>query len=192
MSLGRALPSVALAAAALLTVGCQNPFDPEADLRLIRWQANGGVVAQVTQSLAGGSEMQNAGLQETSMYIGNFSMVGAHMTSYVVVYRQIGAQDPPVSLPAGSAIPSLGGAAGRRFPIDFHVRGVMNNTGNTAEVYASAPQLQVRLITRELLTYISLNLGTLNGGIDCEVEVYGSDHNGHDVKVTGTLHVEVL
>jgi hypothetical protein len=50
----------------------------------------------------------------------------------------------------------------------------------------------VRLITRELLLYIKQNPGTLNGGIDCEVECFGTDENGHDVKVSGTLHVEVL
>ena len=93
-----------------------------------------------------------------------------------------------MSLPPGSPIPALGGAGGRRYTINFHVAPLENNTYN----YAGDFDLVLRLITGEFLNYVANSPGTLNGGIDCEVEVFGVDHNGHDVKVVGSLHVEVF
>jgi len=178
-------PVVALAAFAL--GGCQNPFDPQADLRLLHWYANGGLVAQLTQATAVTTGMTDWGLQSVTMVIGNFGSVGVTLTGYTVVYRQVGAQTGAYPQPAGSPVVSLGGAAGRRFPILAHAQGLVDN-------YSQFTQTSVglRIITPELLTYIGNNTSTINGGMDCEVEVFGTDHNGHDVKVSGTLHIEIF
>jgi hypothetical protein len=178
---------VPAALAVLAVSGCQNPFDPQADLRLILWEANGGLVAQLTQALASTTEKQNTWLQTVKMTIGNYSSVPVTLTSYTVVYRQVGAQTGAYPQPAGSPIPSLGGASGRRFPFLVHATAL---TSNFAQF--SSTGFWVRIITSELLDYIGNNTSTINGGIDCEVEVFGSDHNGHNVSVSGTLHVEIF
>jgi hypothetical protein len=183
----RLAPAIAVALVAVTCTGCQNPFDPSADLRLIRWFANGDLVVQITQSLAGGSAKSDPLLQSTRMTIGNFSSVPVTLTSYVVVYRQVGAVTGSSPLPAGSPIPVLGGAGGRRYPIQLHVRGLEDNSG----LFAQA-DLDLQIVTNDFLDYIFNNASTINGGIDCEVEVFGTDHNGHDVTVAGALHVEVF
>jgi len=140
----RLLPAAALALVAVSATGCQNPFDPSGDVRLIQWEANAGTTAQITQSLATGTlgtKDEDWKVQRTAMHLGNFSSVGVLLTSYVVVYRQIGAQDPPASLPPGSPIPSLGGAGGRRYPINIHVRGLENNSTVNTNPYAGTFEL---------------------------------------------------
>lgn len=191
----RRFPFVAaIAAMAVSLAGCENPFDPKADVKLLRWNCNAGLTAQLVQATAGTNGMSDSGLQTTEMHLGNFTSVPVLFTSYVAVYRQIGAQDAPVNLPPGSPIPSLGGAAGRRYAINYHMQAVTSPTnGSYSDIYTTgATTFQPRLITREFLNYVATNPGTTNGGIDIEVEVFGTDHNGHDVKVGGVLHVEIF
>jgi hypothetical protein len=183
---------VVLAAAALgLIAGCRNPFDPSADIRLERFFANGGLITIVTQATALNSVDSNgAGIQSVRADFSNFSTVGGNFTSYTVVYRQLPAQPAPVNLDPGSPIPSLGGAAGRRFYELVHFQGLRDDTNtNGFNTFSMFP----RIITAELLKYIGSGLGSssIGGGIDCEVIFFGEDHNGHEIKVGGVLHVQV-
>lgn len=173
----------------LALAGCQNPFDPGADLRLLEWQGlNGGNVILITQA--------NATLSHKNAYdsshanidalIANYSSVPVTLRSYTVVYRQIGEQSPPCSLPAGNAICSLGGAAGRRFQMLQHVGGLTQYGSGY-----STTTIRIRPITDEVLDHIGADINTINGGIDMEILLYGTDHNGHDVKVGGSIHIEI-
>lgn len=186
-----------LAAVAVAVTGCVNPFDPTADIKLERFFANGGLITVVVQSTAiSNAETPGITLQTTEAVFSNYSTVGGEITSYSVVYRQLTAQPSPVDLPPGSPIPSLGGAAGRRFYTLVHFQGLRDNTDpKEFNTFNMLP----RIITNELLQYIGGNpaysngIGSsaIGGGIDCEVIFFGQDHNGHDIKVSGVLHVQV-
>lgn len=183
--------SLLLVLTGLTFLGCRNPFDPMAEIRLERFFANGGLFTIVNQSTALTSvDSGGAGIQQAVAEFSNFSTVGGVFTSYNVVYRQLTAQPSPINLPAGSPIPSLGGASGRRFYIRNHFQGLRDNSNtngyNLFDVFT-------RIITAELLNYIGSGTGasTIGGGIDCEVVFFGEDHNGHEIKVNGVLHVQV-
>jgi hypothetical protein len=47
-------------------------------------------------------------------------------------------------------------------------------------------------MTNALYQYIDRHPETKSGGIDCEVTIHGTDHNGHDVSATAVLHIEVF
>lgn len=175
---------------AAFLAGCQNPFDPQADLRLLRWDnLNGGNVILITQSEANsnhkspGDDSHNRIVAE----IANYSSVPVTLTSYTVVYRQIGEQGAPCSLPPGNAICVLGGAAGRRFQMLQHIGGLTSYGSGY-----SLTDVQIRPITDEVLSRIFFDSNTINGGIDMEILLYGTDHNGHDVKVGGSIHIEIF
>jgi len=182
-----------LVLAALAMTSCRNPFDPSADLKLLRFFGNGGLIVLINQvdakndiDYSNGSPVQN-----TSVEIANYSTVAAQITSYSVVYRQLTLQPSPVNLPPGSPIPTLGGAAGRRFNSIIHIPALADNT--TAAGF-NTTTLSPRIITREFLEYVGtggLGASTIGGGIDCEIIFYGEDHNGHEVKLSGVLHVEI-
>ena len=174
----------------LALAGCQNPFDPEADLRLAQWGGlNGGIVIILEQAKAAttykapGDPIHN-GIDAT---IWNYSSVPVTLRSYTVVYRQIGQQSAPCSLPAGNAICKLGGAAGRRFTLTQHLGGMTQYGSGYA-----ATTIKFRPLTGELLDHIAADLNTINGGVDMEIMFYGTDHNGHDVKVGGSIHIEIF
>lgn len=173
----------------LALTGCQNPFDPEADLRLLRWNGlNGTTVILITQANAQTIHKQSndASHRNIGAAIANYSAVPVTLRSYTVVYRQVGEQSPPCALPPGNAICRLGGAAGRRFPIVQHIGGLTSYGVG----YAST-DIRIRPVTDELLDHIFADLNTINGGIDMEILMYGTDHNGHDVKVGGSIHIEI-
>jgi len=180
-----------LAAAGIMATGCINPFDPSADVRLERFFANGGLIAIINQSTALANVDSNGASEQTvNVAFSNFTTVGGQITSYSVVYRQLTAQPAPVNLEAGSPIPSLGGAAGRRFYTLLHFQGLRDNTN---PVEYTTFTLFPRIITAEVMKYIGSGLGAsaIGGGIDCECIFYGEDHNGHDIKVSGVLHVQI-
>jgi hypothetical protein len=176
---------------AVLAGGCENPFDPAADVRLIRlsWTRNGNSIALIEQATAYTNNKTDLGAQSLDVTVGNFSSVPAVLTRVVVVYKQVGPQTlASCPQPAGSPICSLGGAGGRRWDLVAHVPGLVNNftgTGYTALTFRFAP------IHEGLLNYIQLNPETTGGGIDLEITMFGEDHNGHDVRVNGTFHIEV-
>lgn len=190
MTVRRLSRAAAAAAACLAGVSCQNPFDPKADLRMIRFDANAGTYATFARNSAwsGGSDAS----MFVTMVIGNWSSVQVSLTSYTVVYRQIGAQVPPSPCPQppGNPICILGGAAGRTFPMTNHVGGLTDDKSGNGFVQAD---VRIRPVSFELLNYIVGGAGaaTVNGGIDMDIVLFGEDHNGHDVKVAGTLHLEV-
>lgn len=182
-------PLAALAAGLLLlgSAGCRNPFDPEADLRMWRIDAcGGGPVVQILQSDALVGAMTNTCLQRVIATVLNYSSVQASLTSYSVVYRQISAQTGACPQPPGSPICSLGGAGGRKFAIREHVDALTNNASENTQT-----DVWMMVLTPEVLTYIGTNTSTIGGGIDMDITLFGTDHNGHDVKVGGTIHIEV-
>ena len=117
----------------------------------------------------------------------NRGSVPFSFTSYTVVYRQFSAQTGSCAQPANSPICSLGGAAGRRYSFTYHQGGLTQNTSESTQGGFS-----IHPITNELLDYIGANSGLVSGGIDLDLTFFGSDHNGHDVTVDGTIHVEIF
>ncbi len=171
-------------------VGCRNPFDPSADIRLEQFTGNQGLFVEFTQAdAAAGVVLTSLGDQVTPVVLVNYSTVAAQITSYTVVYRQLTAQ-PGAGLAPGSPIPSLGGAAGRRFNFIVHIAGLADDTTSAG---FNSTALYPSIITAELIQYIGGPQGnsTIGGGIDCEVIFFGEDHNGHEVKVPGSIHVQV-
>lgn len=186
------MKTTALRLAAVLPLalaGCQNPFDPQADLRMLQWNGlNGGNVILIDQTKASTDHLQPWDDSHNNIIasIGNYSSVPVVLRSYTVVYRQVGEQSPPCSLPAGNAICRLGGAAGRRFVITQHVAGMTSYGAGFAET-----NFRFRPLTDEVFAHIAADLNTINGGIDMEILFHGTDHNGHDVKVGGSIHIEI-
>ena len=172
------------------SAGCRNPFDPTADIKLIRFFANGGLFVTVEQVQAINDITNSTGVQNVRADFANYSTVPAEFTSYTVVYRQLTAQPAPVNLPAGSPIPTLGGAAGRRGYFRWNAGSLLDNTNPVGYTVTS---LFPRVITAEFLSYVGGSLGTstIGGGIDCEIIFFGTDDNGHEVKIDGTLHVDI-
>jgi len=187
----RGLLVLAAAATAGLVSGCRNPFDPTADIRFRRFQANSGYIATINADPTNVTNIINQSWQDfynVRMEIAVYSSVPVSWTSYTVVYRQVAAQVKECGLPPGSPICSLGGAGGRRFPIRRHTRGLLSN----ASVPLNPNQtILLRPFPEEFLQYISGNGEAVSGGIDVDITIQGEDHNGHDIEVSGTLHVEV-
>lgn len=182
--------AIVLALPLLMAVGgCRNPFDPPADVKLIRFfcQDTDSLFAIIEQTLANGY-IAVASKQRTRAELANYSTVPGEITSYSVVYRQLTAQPAPVNLPPGSPIPSLGGAAGRRFYIHDYIGALTDNTSGQGY---SVTTVRPKIINPELLSYIYTNSSTIGGGIDCEVVFFGTDENGHEIKISGVVHVEV-
>ena len=186
-----AAPRLLAAAAAglgLLASGCQNPFDPKADVRMWQFNANAGQVASIVQANATTTEQSSSSSsQNVSIYVLNYSSIGFVFDSYTVVYRQASPQTGSCTQPAGSPICSLGGPGGRRFPMVTHAVSVMN----VANMDATGMSIPIHPMTTEMYDYIGANTATISGGLDLDITLNGTDDNGHDIKVGGTLHVEV-
>ncbi len=174
----------------LAMAGCQNPFDPEADLRLALWGGLNGTTVIILEQAKALTTYKTTGdpvHANIEAVVWNQSSVPVVLTSYTVVYRQIGQQSAPCSLPPGNAICRLGGAAGRRFPITQHLAAMTNYGAGYAET-----RFRFKPLTAEVFDHIGADLNTINGGIDMEIQFYGTDHNGHDVKVGGSIHMEIF
>lgn len=185
-----------LAAILLLAAsGCINPFDPKANVRLWRFEVNGNATQLVVQIVQANAINLIAGPPTVSAVVLNESTsVGVIFDSYTVVYRQNAAQTGTCTQPPGSPICSLGGAAGRRFALHWHLAPVNTNpvgSGGATTAWTSL-SLPLSVITAELLQYIASNQTTINGGIDMDITLSGTDHNGHDVKAGGTCHIEIF
>ncbi len=173
------LTGIALAA-------CRNPFDPSADIRLVRFYDYGGnFVMSLLQDQAD-TAIEEDWKHRVRAQIYNYSSVAAKFHSYTVVYKQVGPQ-ANAGLGPGLPIPSLGGAAGRRYTAGFYIRGLLNNEADFVD-----EQFSVLILTDEFFMYVKNNTDTVDGGIDCELTFYGVDENDHDVTVGGTFHVEIF
>ena len=154
------------------------------------WQfnANNGQVVAVVQANALTTEQgSSSSSQNVTMAVLNYGSIGFEIDSYTVVYRQVSAQTGACTQPAGSPICALGGPGGRKFSITIHPDSLLN----AATVNATQMNVNIRPMTTELYDYIGANTATISGGLDLDITLNGTDHNGHDVKVSGTLHVEV-
>lgn len=173
---------------ATLSAGCRNPFDPQADVKLVRfYSTTGDYIERVLQTSAL-TWIDSTDRHVIQLLIYNYSSVGVRFFSYTAVYRQVGIQPTVVPvLPPGQPIAALGGAAGRRYMADIYLMGLSNNRNDYSVTLAP-----LIILTEELLTYIGTNASTRNGGIDVDVTLYGIDDNDHDVVVGGTFHIEVL
>lgn len=193
-----------LVLAGSLSTGCgRNPFDPTAQVDIVRFFAqgtdcsSGGFVAQITQTPLDPSSTSSSNKQRVCVRLRNTGSVNVLFTSYTVVYRQLGKQGnwpsctlSPTCRPPNSPIASLGDAAGRRYTLVLHMSGVRK----AATPPETTLQVPVRIITEELLKYIETAPPSdiRGGGLDCDITLHGEDHNGHDIKVSGTLHIEVF
>lgn len=192
-----------LVLAGSLSTGCRNPFDPAAQVDIVRFFAqgtfcgSGGFVAQITQTPLDPPSTSVDQKQRVCVMLRNTSSVNVLFTSYTVVYRQLGRQGlwpsctlSPTCRPPDSPIAALGDAAGRRYTFVLHMQGV-RFAGTPTQTTLQVP---VRIITEELLEYIedAPPVDIQSGGLDCDITLHGEDHNGHDVKVSGTLHIEVF
>jgi len=172
-----------------LVSGCRNPFDPTADIRFRRFYANSGYISTINADPTNVTNIINSkwdGFYGVSMEIAVYASVPVTWTSYTVVYRQVAAQVSQCGLPPGAPICSIGGAGGRRFLIRRHTRGIVTN-----DLVPMTDTVALRPFSEEFLRYISGNGEAVSGGIDVDITIQGEDHNGHDVEVSGTLHVEV-
>jgi len=181
MKASRVLGTAAVLAA-LVQGGCRNPFNPPAQIRFDRFYA-GENFAQVlsikqTDALSIGKDAANINRLRTTAQFSNTSTVRGTITGYTTVYRQIS---------SGKPIESCGGAAGRRFSTVIMVDGLKSNAATSLQAFTP-----IMMITSELLSHISTDLTTLNGGIDCETTFYGEDENGYEIEVEGVLHIDVL
>jgi len=170
-----------LAAAGVLAVGCRNPLDPKADIRIEN-------ITGLNRILQSNAATLGNDPQFTTVQFASYGTVGCAFNGYTVVYRQVGPQnDPACSQGPGQPICALGGAAGRRYSVRFHM-GPKNDdlTLSVVNSYSFA------ILTPEVMKYISAHTDTTNGGIDCDLTFFGTDHNDHDITVTGTFHVEVF
>ena len=181
MNTGRFL---ALTLTAIMTVlaGCRNPFNPSAQIQFDRFYAGTSFAyaLPIKQASAGSMASSSANLPEllTVVQLSNSSKVSGKITGYNVVYRQ---------LSNGQPIATCGGATGRRFNTYFNIQALSSNA-----IPSATGQHVLGIVTAELLTYISMNLTTVNGGIDCEVTFYGEDDNGYDIQLDAVLHIDVL
>jgi hypothetical protein len=185
----RRLLVLVAAAVAGLVAGCRNPFDPTADIRFRRFQANSGYIATINADPTNVTNIINSkwdSFYSVTMEISLYSSVPVSWRNYTVVYRQVAEQVAQCGLPPGSPICSLGGAGGRRFPMRVHSRGLLSN-----DSVPVTDTISLRPFSEEFLKYVSGNGEAVSGGIDVDITVQGEDHNGHDVEVSGTLHVEV-
>jgi len=169
--------------------GCRNPFDPSADVIIDHFEPRMGSMKQGEWN----NEITRPGAswavqaQYVTVFIRNYSTVGVSFSSYTVVYRQVSEQAgaiPP--LPAHSPITAAGGAEGLTFKFVAHLLGLQypNNEGQERS-------WNIQVVTDDLLRYCA-NTETQSGGIDCEITMHGTDHNGHDVTVSGVWHLEVF
>lgn len=175
-----------MAAAALLATGCRNPFSPNAVVTIESITALGGNTAgtsifsvQASQALS--LYQNNAGFHLVTIALRNYSSVDVLFTSYSVVYRDLYLNAP---------VATLGGAAGLRFPMTYTL-GPFNDNRSSLSWFPDT--VTIMAITPAFADYIQngdLNM-RLGGGADLEITLYGQDANGYDVRVTGTLHVEL-
>jgi hypothetical protein len=177
---------------AAVASGCRNPFDPEADVRILNFSASsGGNTVQLLYSecmnLATGSNQWKMGVTATVV---NFGTPGVLLTSYTAVYRTMAKLPPPLSLEPDTPIPDLGGAAGKRYRILRHVQGV--TSANSSNYYSTALTINLNVISEEFARFIYTHSDIVNGGADIIVTLQGEDHNGHDVTCSGVLHVEIM
>ena len=186
----RALSTAAIPLLLAALAGCRNPFDPSADVIIDHFNPRMQSLNQAEWStqipLPGTSWDMN--VQYIQIFMRNFSTVGVSFTSYTVVYRQVAAQQtviPP--LPANSPIAAVGGAEGLTFKIVTHLPGMRSSN----DVNYQERSWEIQIVTDNLLQYIN-NTETKSGGIDCEITMHGTDHNGHDVTATGVFHIEVF
>ncbi len=206
---GQASLLVFLLIAAGVSTGCRNPFDPEADVRINRFLAQGNnFVAQIEQAdannLITNQFVGGVNMQQVRVVVDNLTTVPVTFESYTVTYIQIAKQgdfmpNSPVSLspcvqPPGSPICSLGKDGTARYHFLAHLGGLNTDPGGLPFPVVTQGTFDLRIITEELLTYI-FNAAPSDiqaGGIDCEITLLGTDHNGHDVQASGTLHIEVF
>ena len=165
---------------AILAVGCRNPLDPKADVRI---ESFGGRATFL--------QTDNSIINQyypTSVQFASYGTVAAILTSYTVVYRQVGPQnDPACTQGPGQPICALGGAAGRRYAMRTHLAPRTNDATRNVPTTVT-----IHILTSELLKYIVEHGDTVNGGLDLDLTFFGTDHNGHDLTVTGTFHIEVF
>lgn len=169
-----------LAGLGVVALGCRNPFDPSADVRV---EVGGFVIFDQSNAATQVSQMWTHTVQFT-----NYSSVPARFTSYTVVYRQVGAQtDPACPQPPGQPVCSLGGAAGRRYPLVVEVGPRITNDAPPATGFAS-----VLIYTPEFFRYVSTHGETTEGGFDVELTFFGTDDNGHDLTVSEINHADII
>jgi hypothetical protein len=180
--------AISLAAIPLLLAalaGCRNPFDPSADVIIDHFEPR---MQSLNQSDWNNQITQPWGVQSVNIFVRNFGTVGVSFTSFTVVYRQVADQPlavPP--LPANSPIAAVGGAEGLTFKIVVHLLGLQSAYNSSQE-----RSWNIQVVTDNLLRYIGEHTETKSGGIDCEITMHGTDHNGHDVTATGVFHIEVF
>ena len=184
------IPVALLIVAVGLASGCRNPFDPSADVRVLRFLVDGNdYYASIDQGTA--NSPTNA--PQVVMVVVNYSTVPVEFTSYTVVYRQVGPQNSP-TCPASpnSPICALGGATGRSYRIVDYMSG-LTNTWASLPIRYTRQDLPLRVATDELMMYIFNEPATdiMAGGIGAYITIHGVDQNGHDVRASGTLHIEV-
>ena len=131
--------------------------------------------------------------RDVRVVVNNYSTVSVDFRSYTVVYRQVGPQNSATcTFPPNSPICSLGGGQGQRYYwTPSRLEGVTTSGAPYARTTRTYP---LRIITADLLTYIDAAdpSDITAGGIDCYVTLLGTDENDHDVKATGTFHIEVF
>ena len=176
---GRRLAAVAIAA--LLAAGCNNPFDPKADVELTDMTDNGNYTeVRVFQTdVPGGGQPLPLYLWAVRCQFVVKNLVGVNLTSVDITYTDLN----------GNEVTAYKTTGGRHFKFAYRLSPVSNN-GSTDAGEGLYSTVTIYLVDRNVITELQSPAYPSDHFMFAAVTFRGEDDNGHDVKLTGRITIK--